>query len=212
MAHKAAYNRKNYFIKKKFQTGFLVKFFAIIVVEAALALGLFLYMSKGTLTTGYSGYELKVARTTDFFLPSLLTANIVIVIITGIAGIVIMILVSHKIAGPLYRFETVLDIIKHGDLSHRFNLRSSDELMELANGLNSFTETFDKKVSDIKTEIKALREIAEKLENGIREKRLTDEEITRLAIELEKRAGEAASAVDYFKTSHDRRTAEHSSR
>ena len=63
MTHKAAYNRKNYFIKKKFQTGFFVKFFAIIVVEAAAALGLFLYMSKGTLTTGYSGYELKVART-----------------------------------------------------------------------------------------------------------------------------------------------------
>ena len=211
MAHKAAYNRKNYFIKKKFQTGFFVKFFAIIAVEAAAALGLFLYMSKGTLTAGYSGYELKVARTTDFFLPSLLTANIVIVIITGIAGIVIMILVSHKIAGPLYRFEKVLDVIKHGDLSHRFSLRSSDELRELANGLNGFTEILDKKVSDIKTEIKEISEIAEKLENGIREKRLTDEEIMSLAIELEKRALEAASAVDYFKTSKNHRMAEHSS-
>lgn len=206
MAHKA-YNRKNYFIKKKFQTDFFIKFFAIIVAEAALALGLFLYMSKGTLTTGYSGYELKVARTTDFFLPSLLTANIIILIVTGIAGIVTMILVSHKIAGPLYRFEKVLEIIKHGDLSHRFSLRSSDELRELADGLNSFTETFDKKVSDIKAEIKDISEIAEKLENGIREKRLTDEEITKLSIELEKRAGEAASAVAYFKTSHNRRTA-----
>ncbi|MDO9289237.1 MAG: hypothetical protein Q7T83_10645, partial [Thermodesulfovibrionales bacterium] len=99
MANKPPFRRRNYFINKKFQTNFSIKFLVVIVIEAIMALGLFLYLSKGTLTTGYIGSELKISRTYDFFLPMLLLSNIVIVGVTGIIGIAVLIFMSHRIAG-----------------------------------------------------------------------------------------------------------------
>src|SRR3990172_8935037 len=127
MGNRLPFRRRNYFIKKKFQVDFSVKFLIIILIEAFLAAGLFLYLSKGTLTTGYFGSELKIARTYDFFLPTLLFSNLIIVGITGIIGIVALILLSHRLAGPLYRFEKVLNDISKGDLTRRFKLREKDE-------------------------------------------------------------------------------------
>src|SRR3989304_4387619 len=89
MGNRLPFRRRNYFIKKKFQVNFTVKFLIIILIEAFLAAGLFLYLSKGTLTTGYLGSELRIARTYDFFLPMLLLSNLIIVGISAVIGIAV---------------------------------------------------------------------------------------------------------------------------
>src|SRR3989337_574121 len=133
MGNRLPFRRRNYFIKKKFQVNFTVKFLIIILIEAFLAAGLFLYMSKGTLTTGYLGSELRIARTYDFFLPMLLLSNLIIVGISAVIGIAVFIFLSHRIAGPLYRFENILDAIKKGDLTQRFKLPWHQTLLQIKN-------------------------------------------------------------------------------
>ena len=103
------YKRRNIFIKKRFQTGFAVKFLLLIVIEALLAVGLFIYFSRGTVITGYSGSELVVARTGEYFLPNLLLINLVVIGVTAVGGFFVLVFISHKIAGPLYRFEKSLE-------------------------------------------------------------------------------------------------------
>src|SRR3972149_1865130 len=131
MNNNPIFRRRNYFIKKNFQVNFTVKFLIIILIEAFLAAGLFLYMSKGPLTTGYLGSELRIARTYDFFLPMLLLSNLIIVGVSAVIGIGVLIFLSHRLAGPLYRFENILDAIKKGDLTQRFKLRENDQFEEL---------------------------------------------------------------------------------
>ena len=58
--------------------------------------------------------------------------------------------ISHKVAGPLYRFHTTLSKIETGDLRTRVRLRKGDEAKRLAARLNQTLEYLDRIFSHIK--------------------------------------------------------------
>ena len=60
------------------------------------------------------------------------------------------IFLSHKIAGPLYRFETVLYQMALGDLSVRCRLRKFDEAKSVSQAFNRTLESLDYKISRLK--------------------------------------------------------------
>ncbi len=63
---------------------------------------------------------------------------------------VISVYITHKLAGPIYKFEkTALDVIG-GDLSVRIRLRKGDDLKELANLLNQLLGNIDKSMMNIR--------------------------------------------------------------
>ena len=201
MGNRLPFRRRNYFIKKKFQVNFTVKFLIIILIEAFLAAGLFLYMSKGTLTTGYLGSELRIARTYDFFLPMLLLSNLIIVGISAVIGIAVFIFLSHRIAGPLYRFENILDAIKKGDLTQRFKLRENDQFVELANSINEHTDTLDKNMGHLKAGVMEFSQLISKMQTALASNPSADKELERLLQEMSKKLQELEGAANYFKTS-----------
>jgi len=201
MGNRLPFRRRNYFIKKKFQVNFTVKFLIIILIEAFLAAGLFLYMSKGTLTTGYLGSELRIARTYDFFLPMLLLSNLIIVGISAVIGIAVLIFLSHRIAGPLYRFENILDAIKKGDLTQRFKLRENDQFVELANSINEHTDTLDKNMGHLKAGVMEFSQLASKMQTAMASDPSANKELERLLQEMSKKLQALEGAANYFKTS-----------
>jgi len=193
--------RRNYFINKKFQTDFSIRFFIIIVLEAIMAIRLFLYLSKGTLTTGYIGSELKISRTYEFFLPMLLLSNIIIGV-TGIIGIVVLIFMSHKIAGPMFRFEKVLDEISKGDLTHKFKLRQGDQFTELEKRINELTDAMDISVGNLKSRVTEISKLFSQLQT-LASAHSTDKDFERLLQDISKKHLELQEAANYFKTSED---------
>lgn len=201
MGNRLPFRRRNYFIKKKFQVNFTVKFLIIILIEAFLAAGLFLYLSKGTLTTGYSGSELRIARTYDFFLPMLLLSNLIIVRISTVIGIGVLIFLSHRLAGPLYRFENILNTIKKGDLTQRFKLREKDEFAELANSINEHTDTLDKNMGHLKAGVMEFSQLISKMQTALTSNPSANKELERLLQEMSKKLQELEGAANYFKTS-----------
>lgn len=50
--------------------------------------------------------------------------------------LLISLYVSHRFAGPIYRFEKSCQSLSAGDLTHRVSLRTGDELMELQEEFN----------------------------------------------------------------------------
>ena len=203
MSNKPAFRRRNYFIKKKFQLDFSIRFLILIVIEALFAAGLFIYLSRNTLTTGYIGSDLKIARTSEFFLPTLLLSNLIILGVTAVIGIVVLILISHRIAGPLYRFEKSLSDIGKGDLTHRFRVRQKDQLAELADSINEFTSIMDKKAGDIKHSIHEVSKLFSEIQSRISSNPLSDKELERMLLEAYKKVQELEDTLSYFKTSEE---------
>ncbi len=58
--------------------------------------------------------------------------------------------VSHKIAGPLYRFAATLDAMSQGNLSMRVHLRKTDEGQFLADHFNEALAFLDTTISKLK--------------------------------------------------------------
>jgi len=154
--------RKNYFIKKKFQLNFLLKFVILLLIESFLIAGLFMYVSNDTITTGYLNSTLRIEKTPDFFFVSLLLIVLIVVIGIGIAAMVIFLLLSHRIAGPLYRFEKTLKEAEGGDLTARIDLRKTDELTKLKESINSAFGSMDSRFGRIKKGLFELEELLSK--------------------------------------------------
>lgn len=154
--------RKKYFINKKFQLNVLIQLVILLVLESALIVGLFMQISRDTLTTGYMNSILTMERTQDFFFTPFLFITLIVVIGIGMAGVIVFTLLSHRIAGPLYRFEKVLEQIGSGDLSKNFDLRKLDQLVHIEQTLNALIDSLDARMTTIKTELTELQELISK--------------------------------------------------
>ena len=198
------FRRRNYFISRDFQVRFTIKFLIVIVIEAILAIGLFLYLSRGTLTTGFIGSDFRIARTSEFFLPTLLVSNLIIIGITAIIGIAVLIYMSHRIAGPLYRFEKILTDIGRGDLTQRFKLRDKDQLSELSESITELTTTMDNRISDIKLRTHELSVLLQEIQTTVPSKPSDSKELENLLREVSENIQALEEVVNYFKTSENR--------
>lgn len=78
----------------------------------------------------------------------------------GLFGIILIILaallLTHRIIGPMFRFESTLDSMKQGYLDKTIKLREKDEGMELAQKINEFNGQLSQTFQTIGRNSKAL--------------------------------------------------------
>ena len=154
--------RHIYFIEKSFQAKFIMKFCGLVVFGGLLTIGLlYLWATKAT-TVSIVNSRVAVATTANYILPLLIQTFIIVTIVVAIATILVTLLVSHKIAGPLYRFKKVMEAMGEGDFLSRVSIRKGDQLQDLA-------KIFDDMIAKNRVKIKALKAdlgiFREKLEN-----------------------------------------------
>jgi methyl-accepting chemotaxis protein len=193
MNERPQYKRRNYFIDKRFQTLFAVKFLVVLVIAAIAALGLFLYYTSGTITIGYDGSEINLDQTNDYFLRTLIISFIGLLIVTGLIAATVIVFISHKIAGPLFNFKKNLAEISKGDLTVRMRLRAKDQCKALAEEINEMTSAVDAKVGIVKTQVAELSRLIDEL-SAHPELQLPAQEMRRRLLELD-------AAANHFKTS-----------
>ena len=154
--------RKNFLIKKSFQFTFLGAFIALIAVESVLIIGLFIYLSRDTLTTGYINSSLRVEQTQNFFMIPFMMLTLIIVLGLALTGMIVFIMLSHRLAGPFYRFEKTLEQVEKGDLTPRVHLRKNDQFTELEDSLNRFLESLNRRISGIQSEVDEVKVLLSK--------------------------------------------------
>ncbi len=96
----------------------------------------------------------------------------IIVLFVGVLSI----FVSHRIAGPVYRFEKSAKVIAEGDLSLRIRLRKGDELQELADAFNQMTESLESMVFNDRRVLKRLEVVLKTLKEKLTTKKAWSEE------------------------------------
>ena len=151
--------RKNFLIKKRFQLSFLGSFIVLLAVESVLLISLFLYLSRDTLTTGYIDLILRVERTQNFFFVPFVLLTLIIVLGLAITGMVVFVLLSHRIAGPFYRFEKTLKQVEEGDLTPHVQLRKDDQFVELEEALNRFIDSLNRRIGSLQTDIEDVKSL-----------------------------------------------------
>ncbi len=154
--------RRHYFIKKEFQSKFILKFCLIILAGVLISTGLLFLFSQGTLTSSFHQSRLVIKNTAVAILPAVICTNLITLGLISLATIVVTLFVSHKIAGPLFRFEKEIKEIGQGDLTKKIGLRKEDQITNMAESLNKMTASLHEKVLDIRTGVEHLIESASK--------------------------------------------------
>jgi len=162
MPQKKSYKRRKKFIKKDYQLKFILKFCLILLAGALLSTGLLFLLSHGTLTSTFRHSRLVVENTAFAILPAVLWTNVITLVLITLAAVIIILLISHKIAGPMFRFEKDLLEIGEGNLVKRISLRKKDQFTDLSESLNRMTESLHRKVAAIGDEVARLVRSAEK--------------------------------------------------
>lgn len=156
------FKRRNFFINRSFQTRFIVKFLFVLLLAAVVSIVLTLLATTDTLTSTFVDSKLVIQKTSLAIMPSVIYTNIVTTAVVGVVAVIVVLLVSHKIAGPMFRFEKDVVRVSEGDLKSQIHIRKSDQFEELALSLNVMIESLNKKVSSIRETVDALAEYAEK--------------------------------------------------
>ena len=150
--------RRNYFIKKTFQLKFIGVLLTLII-SGSLILGWVIYrMANQALAQTFYRSHLQIKSTWEILFPAVTVATGLAIFITGTITIAMVLIFSHRIAGPLFRVEKNMEEVAKGDLTVKTKLRDSDELEMLARTLNLLTERLNKQMKEIKTGIRKLSE------------------------------------------------------
>lgn len=161
--------RKNYFINKKFQTEFILKFCMLVIFAAVISAVIIYHFSSQSVTTVFENSRLAIKPSTEFIMPGLILSSLISVALIGIATSIVVLFVSHRIAGPLYKLESSLERMGSGDISFDIHFRARDETRRLAEVFNATSRGLNGFIGDVKAEsahlnsaIDELRDLVEK--------------------------------------------------
>jgi methyl-accepting chemotaxis protein len=146
---KPNFKRRKFFIKKEFQSRFILVFCLLVLLGAIISTSLTIYFSQGNLTSSFSKSHLEVTTTAAFVLPAVIYTNLITIIIISLSILALTLFVSHKIAGPLFRIEKDIKVIAEGDLTHIIYLRQKDQIRELSIDINKMTTNLKEKMTTI---------------------------------------------------------------
>ncbi|MFH1380237.1 MAG: HAMP domain-containing protein [bacterium] len=136
--------RRIVLIKKSFQIRFsLIAFFAVIIATFLIGFDIWYNINYRLVKMFELEPELiNVLNVNNIFLMTRLVIYAAIILI-------IAIFISHKLAGPIYRFEQSCEEVGDGNLTYRVKLRNTDELLDLQDKFNLMIDSLQSKVQKI---------------------------------------------------------------
>ncbi|MBI5180480.1 MAG: hypothetical protein HZA05_03640 [Nitrospirae bacterium] len=190
------YRRRNYFIKKGFQARFILRFIFVIFLGIVVSSGIVYYLTSKKIEEAYYRSHIKITSTGEIVYPILFAANIITIGVIIVITIILTLLISHKIAGPLYRIEKSIHEIGEGNLSFKIYLRAKDELITLA-------EIFNNMMAKLKGKIEKIQDAANYMDSTVNQwaivKKLDKKALSKDVTAIRKRVNEIEKTIAIFK-------------
>ncbi len=181
MLNKSVKQRSRYFIQGAFQLKIILRFIVILIL-GGIILGVELYfLASNDLEIKLYQAHLRIINTMDILLPIIIITSISVFILLSIITVYTVLYLSHKIAGPLYKFEKITDEIGHGNLNVNVKLRKKDELLPLQTAFENMIENLKVKIMNFKNNLKAIKAIEKDLNNAIQTSALSKTDKNSLA-------------------------------
>lgn len=134
--------RNTIFIKK----GLQIRYMVLIILSVLCGLAIMTFELTATLSDLFDTYPVLVQPIYDEFIP-IAASFFYKIAIYLLFVVVISAFLSHKMAGPVYRFEQVCKAIAQGDFSQRVHLRKGDQFMELQDDFNAMMDRVEAEIN-----------------------------------------------------------------
>ena len=169
--------RRRYFINKAFQINIILNFVFLLIISCSLSGLLIYYFMKHGLETES---VVVIKNIMSILKPTIIIAQVSVCIVSLIATVYVVMYLSHRIAGPLYRLERIAEHIGEGNLDIWVGFREKDALMPLKSAFQGMIDNLQRKVVNIKNTYKDIRNLEDDLQNAIQTSTLSEDEKTKL--------------------------------
>ncbi|WP_428055073.1 HAMP domain-containing protein [Candidatus Avelusimicrobium alvi] len=136
------FKRKTIFIKKNLQ----LRYMMLIILSVLCGLAIMTFELTATLDELFDAYPVLVQPIYDEFIP-IAASFFYKIAIYLLFVVLISAILSHKMAGPVYRFEQTCKAIAKGDFSQRVHLRQGDQLVELQDEFNKMMDRVEAEIN-----------------------------------------------------------------
>ncbi len=160
-------NRRIYFIKKDFQSRFILRFVGIATLWAIATVTLFsIYAEQRIEEIRYSSH-IAVTTTAELLMPSILNAQGIALFV--FAGLVAYTVASlwKRLAAPLAQIKRDIRNIALGDLVNPVAVRSGEEFPDLAADIDRMRNDLRRKVNLVKDRQKELMDAAKAVAKSV---------------------------------------------
>ncbi|MBI5787230.1 MAG: methyl-accepting chemotaxis protein [Candidatus Schekmanbacteria bacterium] len=156
--------RRNYLSKKGMQGRLVGKIIAMVLLAIFLSIGvtsvLYFKLSnqefKGDVPFYYvpegAQAAVEVPTAFDVLFPGLLICGVIMVCMTLVIGV----LISHRLGGPITNLQRSINEIGKGNLNMEIKLRRGDEFQDLAEDLEDMLEKIRQPINKIQQEVVSL--------------------------------------------------------
>jgi methyl-accepting chemotaxis protein len=174
------FRRKRYLINKSVQPRYMTMIVLIVTFFSVLT-GWVIYLTTWVAIIEKIQGEPNLNQILSE-IATLITLRSLFVILAGVVvSMIIALLISHRIAGPMFRLKKTLEEIGKGIIPKKVTLRKKDEFKELSDALNSVIEKIDETSavnSEIKTNILKYAENIPEIKNEINKIKLFERKTT----------------------------------
>ena len=142
------YKRKklNLGVKRQFQMWLLIRILGVVVVSSLVAVLILYLYSRQEISSSFYSAHIQIRRVSDLLFPVMGAGAFV----SLLSGMVLALFLPQKLAGPLFRIEKDLEVIRQGDLTCQIRLRKNDTLTELADSVNETTTDLRARIQEVK--------------------------------------------------------------
>ncbi|MFQ5685414.1 MAG: hypothetical protein ACE5GV_02010 [Candidatus Scalindua sp.] len=159
--------RRTVFIKRGFQMRFVYWVIGLLAVCCLCSAAVLYPLMSSELSSGLTSGHLDVGGIKGNLLLAILVGNGLAIIVATLAATIVVLYISHKIAGPLYRFEVICKEIGRGNLNVSTGLRSMDQLEGLSEAFGEMLTQLRKRRKDQHTRMETVRRVLSELPNEL---------------------------------------------
>ena len=150
-SHSLTFFSRNYYIQKHFQSRMIMKFCVLAFAGTTLFCAAFYSSINMDIGSGYVQALDSMKFINSGLMKNYLFTQGAVIALVGLFVILFTLIMSHRIAGPLYRIELTLKDACQGRLNQRIHLREKDEMINLAEQVNGMVLGLNSKLTNIKT-------------------------------------------------------------
>jgi methyl-accepting chemotaxis protein len=151
----------NLSVKREFQLWLLIRISGVVIVSSLVAVLILYFYARQEISASFYTAHIQIRRVSDLLWPVMAAGALV----SLLSGIILALFLPQKIAGPLFRIEKSLDLLRQGDLTDQVKLRKGATLVELADSVNAATEGLRARILEVKGIQRELDQTIVALEN-----------------------------------------------
>ena len=176
----------------------IFNYFLLVILGSVLFIGVFSFFSSNTLSIVYENYHLQLGVTPGILFRKILSTQWIFIVLGGGMIILITLLLSHRVAGPFFKFEKSVARMIEGDISQEIFLRSKDEGKGLAQKINAFNIILSDKLCNMETFNKDVGNYAKTIEALMSQPQENQEEILELVNKIKEKQGHIDTLINDY--------------